>query len=325
MTSEKPTTGISKDSSDAKRESMGLSLDSNRRTNRSSEENIRAFIEWEQSTAEALRPVAEAFRPFLEQAQRFGEASRPFVEELQRINEACRPIVEHLFPHKKIFRPIAESRYKDGAEALPEVFMKIVLISHVWPINDSELISYLVKNNGSSDEFDERVLQFYRKNNWRQLRRVIDRWNQFEAINDRLPILRDCFETLNLITRTEIDINAANVIVPTLVCQLEGVIGDYDEKIKNIYRNKTKNAITPFEILDENYGLFPFIVGTVFMASSDFIKAKEKGENLINIHRNKINHGDKDLLDYGTEENTIRLFLYIDAAIDFLVGERLRK
>lgn len=208
----------------------------------------------------------------------------------------------------------------------PEAFEKLgrstvtagTMLMLLWPVSDTDLIDHLAQGEiDITQNWGSRIIAYYQKNDWEKLETMVQSWQDSFYVNDRFQILSDCFDTLKSTYNT--DTNVANAIVPTLVCQLEGIVRD-----GGLLPRKGKVNGVPFDNHNaENHILA--IIAEVFCGSEKFENAKKKGLNITNINRHKINHGDRAVLDYGSDESLIRLFLYINEAIRCLDNKNKAK
>ena len=190
---------------------------------------------------------------------------------------------------------------------------KMYMAMQFWPIRDNRLIRYLVRREITKDGLGEAITSYYKEKKWEELRKMVCLWKPLGIDEGRHKILKDCLEIL--IRMDGDDVNAANVLLPTLVCQFEGIIDDTDGVSKKAKGIKTMMQLSPSE-LNSNTILLGIIV-EVFGCSTAFANDKAAGKHRINLNRHKLNHGEKILLDYGSEENVIRLFIYINEVIRF--------
>ena len=147
-------------------------------------------------------------------------------------------------------------------------------------------------------------------------------WKNKAILKKRVKILDDCVQALKSISCKKI--NKANILLPTLIVQIDGILTDYLElkhipwdctyddfiqgkKIKRIGRksqfqkNRTKLMTTQ---LDE-------LANDIFL--NILFQGSQKGRPLktpFNFNRHKIIHGENVL--YGRSDYLIRALLVID-------------
>lgn len=316
---------------------------------------------------EQYRKALEPLRLSIETHQdSIRKALEPAISFQKTVNELVQPILRQQDEIKRLLEPFAETQrlalsfaeqikvplirdfvdpFRKVMDSIPpEMWVRVRLSSGFWVIEDEEIIAHLTENRHSGINQEEYICEYYSADGWRKLGLIVEKWAECKAIKHRYPILKDCFETLKL--AQDKDINIANVIIPTLIAQIEGLKreileipseefkaqiqtqlgvslvpanGKQSKKAKSDERELLQFLIA--EHLSESCAFtFYEIIGELFKNSYDFTKEKENGDNVINLNRHKIQHGDRILLDYGSEENLVRLFLYIDFMIKIIAG-----
>ncbi len=221
-----------------------------------------------------------------------------------------------------------------------EAWVRFDLKSGFWIIEDDEVITHLKENLHTRVDQEYYICDYYSKDAWGNLATIVESWAECKPIRDRHPILKDCFTALKLAQGQ--DINIANLVVPTLLAQIDGIRDEILDAVPDILSKiKINVEFTPEEfikkerkiqfstvrsilskLISDEYGIifYEVICEGIFQSGYAFAREKKKGENLNNMNRNKIIHGDKILLDYGTKENLIRAFLCVDFMIKVIVG-----
>lgn len=235
--------------------------------------------------------------------------------------------------------------YKYFIEPIPRiVLIRINLELNFWLIDDENIIEYFCSNPLSNIDQERYICKFYSTNNWEKLAYIVDQWASCKQIENRYSILNDCFKILKTIQ--DKNINVANAIIPTLIAQLEGIKNEIlnipsNEYIDNINAQigisiNSDNRETSKQIFKKDLELFHFYISDqfsrkyadfyfemnsqIFKNSFKYKKEKNEGLNISTIHRHSILHGDPILLNYGSEPNVVRLFLYLDFMIKILSG-----
>ena len=211
---------------------------------------------------------------------------------------------------------------------------KIKLKSGFWFIEEQKIISHLTLHKDINHE--DYICEYYSADGWNKLSAIVQKWSECEPIQDRYAILKDCFNAVKLADGK--DINIANAVIPTLINQIEGIQKEMKEDIiielKNEIETKFSISLFPKDgkqvkndeteqlkfriakyLYESHFVNFHEIINGLFKNSYEFVQEKEKGENITNLNRHKISHGEKISLDYGTKENLIRLFLCIDSIV----------
>ena len=94
-------------------------------------------------------------------------------------------------------------------------------------IRVATLISNLGNKPGNHREkINKLFLDYYQRDNFKEIELVIKGWKSNKLFRRRIKILKDCLKTIQL--SKEIGaFNSANVIIPTLIAQIDGVWTDY--------------------------------------------------------------------------------------------------
>lgn len=206
-----------------------------------------------------------------------------------------------------------------ASEYSKEYEVTMYMAMRFWPSRESKLVRYLARQEIKKNELDGAIYNYYKKNDWSELRKMVRLWKPLGLASSRRKILEDCLEAFVMLNAS--DINISNVVVPTLMCQFDGIIRDTEGVSKSPKDNVPMMSLSPAE-LSHNSVLFG-IIFEIFKREDHFSKSKTEGTNPINIHRHKINHGDQILLDYGYPENVIRMFIYINEVAHFAFRNQL--
>lgn len=206
-----------------------------------------------------------------------------------------------------------------------------VLKKYKWFITPSLPISLLFdivkidERGGRQDKaVNQLFIQYFEQDNWKNLGDMVSGWKDNPVFKDRFKIITDCVETIKF--RSANKINVVNVVLPTLLSQIDGLMTDFlelkglswDNKKKtwvdsgtkkNLGRNRNElveqyipDVLTP--ILDD---LATDVVLDILFQHS------QKGEQLatpFNFNRHKIIHGENN--HYGRRDYLIRAFLVMD-------------
>lgn len=165
----------------------------------------------------------------------------------------------------------------------------------------SDLLEYLNNTKESANrekEIDNLLLKLFSYKKWEMASEIVSKLNNNDKINTkRIVILEDCIKVLKRNSRK----TAANIILPVLIAQIDGIwvdiLGSKDkDKLKNTIKNmkNDKYANPARELLVDI--LFQY-TRTAIPVKSDFC-------------RNKILHGEE--VEYGSINNVIRAFLIIE-------------
>lgn len=182
------------------------------------------------------------------------------------------------------------------------------------------------RDGDQSEEIDRLFIEVFTNDNFRSLESMVQDWQEIPIFRERVNILRDCLITLQ--NGCE-GYNPSNVIIPTLLAQIDGIITDFMEqsnltpinKYKTTWENEqgkpyakgkgredfiNENTEPKMVLLsDELKGL---VIETIFkdIFGNTFLYEDARSE----LNRNKVQHGEFN--NYGTLANSIRIFLILD-------------
>ena len=180
-------------------------------------------------------------------------------------------------------------------------------------------------------------MAYFFDNDCKKLKQMVEGWNDNVLFKSRMKIVRD---SINLLRYAHNSYNPANLLIPTLISQIDGILTDYliqnqfeivkkngkwvwvDTNMNIIYgRNKVYKKI--FDPKVKDYSLTngytsmassgigsDFIINTLFQTA--YIKQKLK--NPFGLSRHKIMHGESTT--YGRRDHLVRTYLILD----FLYG-----
>ncbi len=220
----------------------------------------------------------------------------------------------------------------------PKTLVRRGLQEGLWTIDDEAIIEHLANNPPTESGQEEYICYYYSNNRWAKLADIVKKWAECEFISERHHILKACFK--NLIFSHGENTGIEHIIIPTLIAQIDGIKQDIlnivPENIElnpNFIQDKPKKYIRKTdidhqkicsaisELISPNDAtiFYDVICRGVFQSSEQFKRQKQEGTNTANFNRHRIIHGDKISLDYGTTENVIRAFLYIDFMVKIIV------
>lgn len=171
-------------------------------------------------------------------------------------------------------------------------------------------------------EINNILINYFLENDCEKLDMMSNRWSLNPLFEGRMKIIKDC---INLLKSNENNINSANLIVPTLIPQIEGVQTQF-MKLNGLYidfgivyksdgellKDESGNQIDKksyFRQLTLNNEYYD-IMNDVFLDVL-FKKTKPREDcTSINFSRNKILHGEST--GYGRRKNMIRCFMILD-------------
>lgn len=155
-------------------------------------------------------------------------------------------------------------------------------------------------------------LEYFREDGWNGLERHINKWDKNALFAGRTKIFRDCLAVIKL--ADPLKVNYCNVVLPTLVSQIDGIANDY-MSIKGVvlanmtYADKKKSfrekaAVDNNRVMDE-------IAIDFFL--NVMLKNTRQGQELqspLKLNRHKILHGENT--KYGRSDYLIRALLTLD-------------
>lgn len=164
---------------------------------------------------------------------------------------------------------------------------------------------------------DDLIVSITEQNNWEFLDFLVAKWGkEVELFNeDRVQILKDCITAIKKLTRSE----SANIILPTLIAQIEGVWLDLlINKGVNIEKVTTpKGKQRNFVMTDQKEELKKLldVTETYHTVAFDFLDNRLFCDNKsmdgdLEFRRHKIMHG-RDA-NYGNIASVIKAFFMLD-------------
>lgn len=171
--------------------------------------------------------LAESFKPIIERFQSMrivAESLKLQIDFLQKWTEQNKSIFENV----EKFWADFQVKYKIDEQKAVRVLQKYKwFITPSLPISFVFVIMQLDKKKGRHDQaVNKFFIDYFSSNNWQNLEIMVDDWRDKPLLKKkRIKILTDCVQTLKEIQSKKI--NEANVILPTLITQIDGVLTDY--------------------------------------------------------------------------------------------------
>ncbi|GAG67768.1 unnamed protein product, partial [marine sediment metagenome] len=165
-------------------------------------------------------------------------------------------------------------------------------------------------------------VEYFKKNSYKNLKNLIERWKKNPIFKKRMKIFRDC---LSILKNVKNSINPSNLVLPTLIAQIDGIQTEFMIKNglyydigrrgwknrmgriiqkKSWFLNQTLNS----ELLDQANDL---CLNILFQES---FPGTPLNNSFVTFSRHKILHG--EYLRYGRIDNTIRAFLILDFLVE---------
>jgi hypothetical protein len=272
------------------------------------------------------RRVIESMKPMIEQynsmAKIISESLGPQIDFWQRWVEQNKGIFDKFSKYWADF----QRQYEVAEQKAVTVLRKYKwFITPSFPITFIFVVIQLDKESGRHDKAINRLfIEYFEAEDWQNLGIMVNGWRNNPLLKKRYKILFDCVVAVKSASKE--GINEANVVLPTLITQIDGVLTDYlnfkglqwdshyddwvDIKTGKVRRlgRKTqfKNAAprvltTPLDDLARD-----IFLNILFQRS-------QKGKPLatpFNFNRHKIIHGEN--LKYGRKDYLIRAFMVLD-------------
>lgn len=280
---------------------------------------------------ESLLGVTEVAKKINDAQFRFIETLEPVLRQTQTlskiINESLKPQIDFwqnwAAQNKSIFDSFTnywsefQQKYNIAEQEATRILRK-----YKWFITPSMPLTFvfevvkLGEKPGRQDKaINNLFIEYYEANNWRNLEAMVNDWKNNPLLKKRYKILADCVETIKFASKKKI--NVANVVLPTLITQIDGALNDYMEG-KNLAwngysdRNKQVRSSKTKVLTDEldNQATDAFL-NILFQGS-------QRGQPLatpFNFNRHKIIHGES--VKYGRKDYMIRAFMVLDLLADF--------
>jgi hypothetical protein len=196
------------------------------------------------------------------------------------------------------------------------------LIKYKWIMTPSMPLDFLFqvaeigRRKGNQRKAMNRLfVEYYSSNNFEQLTVLVNNWSANSFFQPRIRLLQDCVAVMQ---HAQGKYNAANVVIPTLLAQIDGVQTDF-LRTKGIYRRRhmwvdASGARVNWHQTFEHLTMDDTVFHTgARMFLKILFQTAYHGENLktpTTFSRHKIIHG--EYTRYGTRVNAIRAFLILD-------------
>jgi hypothetical protein len=205
----------------------------------------------------------------------------------------------------------------------------VVLQKYKWFITPSMPITFLFtvvridKRKGRQDKAVNKLfINYFSANRWKNTEVMVESWKGKPLLKRRIKILQNCIKILKRSTGKKE--NAADVVLPTLITQIDGLLSDYltskgiqwdcayddliqQQRVKKIGRKsqfKVNRSRTMTNQLDD-------LANDIFL--NILFQRSQKGTPLktpFNFNRHKIIHGEST--SYGRKDYVVRAIMIID-------------
>lgn len=176
----------------------------------------------------------------------------------------------------------------------------------------SSLIKYVKSRNLHNCLDDEKainkcIVNFYIDNKCYRLKKMIEKWSVNNSfIKERIVIIKDCLKVVNRFGKK----TASNVVLPTLIAQLEGAwVAIVEENYINGAQHK-KECIHDLSQSISNDLTRSTNECSIDILTEVIFKSLKNETGTYEFNRHKILHG--KTTEYGRIESVIKVFLLLD-------------
>lgn len=205
---------------------------------------------------------------------------------------------------------------------IPSLDAQKCLKKYNWffsPNMDIPIVYEIMEVCNSSSEHKQKEINnifvnYFLENDYKKLDGMVDKWSTNPLFKRRIKIIKDC---VNIMKVSGNDINYSNLVVPTLIAQIDGIqkefmklngfqntrYGFIDSESKKIDKNNYFRKLTSdnkfFDSMND------FFLDVLFQTANPGEKCKS-----LHFSRHKILHG--EITNYGQKVFTIRCFMILD-------------
>ena len=250
---------------------------------------------------DALKSVSAAWRDAL---ARNLSAFNGITEAFESVLEGYRPL-KNIF---KYFREFEEKFQVTSSEAVE------ILIKYKWLVTPSFPLSFFFQiieiarySEHPQSALNRLYKEYFVANEYQNLVSMVERWEANPIYSRRMKIFRDCVGALKYANNRY---NPSNLIIPTLIAQIDGLLTDFMEqrldvdrgkKWKDFFRNQTRVSLESIDVSAK-----VVLLDILFQTSLP----GRPLEVPFTFNRHKIMHG--EYTRYGRFDNLIRAFLVVD-------------
>ena len=175
-------------------------------------------------------------------------------------------------------------------------------------------IASLTKQEKESKAMDKLFIDFFERENWKIMGYFAQEWEKTPYFKDRIAIIKDCIGVLQSSDNQKV--NVVNVILPTLIVQIEGIWVDFlrmknpDQLInrRTGYDNKKTRFEQATEYITDDFDKLARSQLLEGLFGSNF---RNQGfQEILGFNRHEIIHAYNT--GYGRKDYLIKTFLLID-------------
>lgn len=256
------------------------------------------------------------------------ETNPEVVEFLNNFNLICQALQKLAYiANEKIRKVVETPEFQQFINGLKIMQTYYEVEDKYWVIDDKTLLKIL--SNIPSEEYSNQITEYYTKDNYGNIEKLLNKWRNITYIADRMIIFEDCYNAMQTITDKRM-IN--NTVIPTLTAQISGLTEDLCALVPRTECDTLKQELTiggktpskgeitveylwrqeqKSEVLD----CYNVIFNAVMKNTKNIEHFSKEDLEKYNKYRNKILHGDKQFLNYGTDENLVRSWLELNILI----------
>lgn len=268
------------------------------------------------------------------------EATEKIKNELQElmlpIYVALKPLCEQMNELSRILNfhlnKIRNSQiFRDFVLAALSLKVQSEILNSCWIVLNIELFNKIIEAKQSGfNNIDDIIVEFYTKDNYKELAVIIQECDSYDFIQNRKGIIHSAYNTM-LTTSLQ---DAANVVIPTLMAQLTGIIEqdifnaipENEKESIRLERGYNQRCIRPLiteYLWKHNIALYAWqfsdlIANRAFLNDGQIKQLTQEELEKYDKFRPKILHGDINFLTYGTTKNLIQSWLELYLAITIL-------
>lgn len=267
-------------------------------------------------------PILKLAEQYQSIARAISESLKPQIDFWQKWTEQNKKIFDSFSNYWSDF----QKKYNIAEQKAVKVLQKYKwFITPSFPMPFIFRVVEINKKRGRQDKaVNELFIKYFEAKNWKNLEGMVVDWKNKPLLKKRHKILIDCIEVIRISSKK--GINVANVVLPTLISQIDGALTDYlnsrnlqwdcdyDDcidsktgKVKKIGRKTQFKSLRPKVLTTQ----LDDLANDIFL--NILFQRSQKGKPLItpfNFNRHKIIHGES--VKYGRKDYVVRAFMILD-------------
>ena len=295
------------------------------------QESMRGLAQVAKQVSDTQRRLFESIKPAIEQYQAtakiIAESLRPQIDFWQKWTEQNKKVFDSFSKYWADF----QKTYNIAEQKAVGVLQKYKwFITPSFPMPFIFEVVKLDKKKGRQDKaVNGLFIKYFEAKNWQNLEGMVNDWKNKPLLKKRYKILADCVEVVKIASKK--DVNGANVVLPTLITQIDGALTDYlnskniqwdcdyDDwidgktgKLKKIGRKSQFKNSKPKVLTTQ----LDDLANDIFL--NILFQRSQKGKPLatpFSFNRHKIIHGES--IKYGRKDYLIRAFMVLDLLAHF--------